>query len=89
MCGGFTSAFKETGPAISCFCFALFVLFCFVWHEDLGDLQGLLKFKQTLIGQDLELGRGMNVLRIGQFKTNLGQKSEGVGSFGTSLSAKF
>lgn len=59
MYGGFQSAFKEMGLAISCF---WFVLFCFVWRKHLGDLQGLWKFKSDSDRAGLGVGRGMKVL---------------------------
>lgn len=65
------------------------VLLCFFWHKHLGDLQGLSKFKSDSDRAGLGVSWRNECARIGQFKTNLGQKSEGVGSFGTSLSAKF
>ena len=84
MYGGFQSAFKDMGLAISCFwfvlfCFVLFcfVLFCFVWRKHLGDLQGLWKFKSDSDRAGLGVGRGMKVLWIGQFSTIWVRKVKG------------
>lgn len=68
MCGGFASAFKDMGSAISCFRFALFGFVVF-GISTLVTSEVYRNSSQTLTGQDLELGGGVNVLRIHQFKT--------------------
>lgn len=65
------------------------VLLWFFWHKHFRWPPRFIEIKSDSDRAGLGVRWRNEGARIGQFKTNLGQKSEEVGRFGTSLSAKF